>query len=183
MTTPKVHRVTYYFAFASFLVGALLTGWVFLAPSQNLIDWSALYGIVVFPLLILSLLCLSALAFLGRKRWHTYLKPILALLGCCAAFWGLFAIWDYSTRSILIKIVNNTGRDVYKAGIYGCCETEGVTLRQGESVIKRFPGNLACTFMFTYIDRGDLKLETLPQREMTTNIYYLGSTPDIELER
>ena len=179
MTIPKIIKVARYFTLFTFLLSTILILLIYFSPTHSIVNVSILYA-ALFSLSSLIIFLVLGFKIVSRKsgrRIYTA-ASLLLLLNIFIAF-VYFKIWSYAIDSILIKIVNNTGKNVTEAGIYGCFEETWGTLSNGESKTVRFPGNVGCAFMVTYKINDSIKLEMLPRKEFTRNIYYLGENPSL----
>jgi hypothetical protein len=173
-------RLALYYSIASFFISTVLVAWVYFSPSQQLVNSSFLYGVGFFVTSGVLLLLFSIKVIRQGNERRKYLIVLSALFINAIVTVGYAIIWDYALGTTLIKIINQSGYAVKDAGIYGCFGQSWGTLANGESKTVRFPAASGCAFMVTYNLNGDTKLEALPSKSFTKNVYYLGAHIDNE---
>ena len=182
MTTPKLIRLFKFFTLLTFLIGGAFVAMIYFSPTQKLVDYSVLYGLVFTGITIILLVIVVFKLFPQRSNRRNLFFASLLLAANLAIATLYYFVWDYALGTILVKITNNTGQDVTDAGIYGCFQQNWGILKNGQTRTVRFPGNVSCSFIVTYRLNGDLNHEMLPQKHLTTNVYQLGKHPDMQVE-
>jgi protein-S-isoprenylcysteine O-methyltransferase Ste14 len=182
MTTLKLIRFVKYFTLLTFLISSVFVALIYFSPTRDLVDYSVLYGVVFGGLTVVLLGIVGYKILRQRASRSRLVKAFLLLFANLIIAIAYYFIWDYAQGTILVKIVNNTGQDVTDTGIYGCSQQNWGTLKNGATRAVRFPGNVSCMFIVTYKLNGVVKHEALQGKYLTTNIYQLGTNPDIEVE-
>ena len=177
MATTKIIKFSRYFILLTFLLSTVLISLIYFSPTPDIINVSIVYAAVFSLIALILLLIFGFNIALGKGDRRKHRAMILLLLLNMLIAFTYFRIWDFAMNSILIKIVNNTGKDVKEAGIYGCFEERWGTLPNGESKTVRFPANSSCLYMVSYKMNDSIKLEVLPRKEFRRNVYYLGQNP------
>ena len=181
MKGQKIIGFIRYFTFLTFVFSSVIIAFIYFLPTNNLVDYSVLYGLG-FGVSTLILICIVVYRIItGRGNRRKFLPAlILLVLNLVIAIVYTF-IWNYATGTILIKIINNTDKDVSNAGIYDCSRENWGILKSGESRTVRFHHD-GCTIMVTYKLEGIVRHEILPGKFIIRNVYLLGTHPNIEME-
>jgi protein-S-isoprenylcysteine O-methyltransferase Ste14 len=182
MTTLKIIHFVKYFTLLTFLISSVFVALIYFSPTRGLVDYSVLYGVVFGGLTVVLLGMVGYRVLRQRANRSRLAKAFLLLFANLIIAIAYYFIWDYAQGTVLVKIANNTGQDVTDTGIYGCSQQSWGTLKNGATKTVRFPGNVSCIFIVTYKLNGVVKHEALPRKYLTTNIYQLGTNPDIEVE-
>ena len=182
MTTPKVIRLVKYFTLLTFLISSVFVALIYFSPTRYLVDYSVLYGLVFGGLTLFLLVVVRYKIWKQKGNRASLVNASLLLAGNLIIAVIYFFIWDYALGTVLVKIANNSGQDVTDAGIYGCFQQSWGTLKSGETKTVRFPGNVSCVFIVTYRLNGVVRYEALPRKNFATNVYKLGTNPNIEVD-
>lgn len=182
MTTLKFLSFVKYFTAITILISSVFMACIYFSPTHSLVDYSVMYGFVLGLFIIILLLIVLAKTFIQPANRRQLLFASFLLFVNIVLTIGYYFIWNYATRSILIKITNNTGQKATDTGLYGCHEQNWGDLNNGESKTVRLPGDISCMYIVTYKLNGIIKHESLPRQDFTTNVYLLGTNPNIVME-
>ena len=183
MTTLKFLSFVKYFTAIAFLISSAFIALIYFRPTHSLVDYSVMYGFVLGLITIILLLIVLAKTFIKPANKRSLLFALFLLFANIVLAIGYYFIWNYAIRSILIKITNNTGQVVTDTGLYGCYEQSWGDLKNGESKTVRLPSDIGCMYIVTYKLNGIIKHESLPRQDFTTNVYLLGTNPNIVMEK